>query len=118
MQSVQGEAIFLSAAYLCTILALLRVDMRGPTRLRNIEQRVVEQDMGGGTFDVSLLTIEDGIFEVKAASCQKAQISLSPELESLAIGELCPLPWCTISGVHASPRLGNSFLSSEVCRSL
>ena len=23
------------------------------------------QDMGGGTFDVSLLTIEDGIFEVK-----------------------------------------------------
>ena len=25
----------------------------------------VRQDMGGGTFDVSLLTIEDGIFEVK-----------------------------------------------------
>ena len=25
------------------------------------------EDMGGGTFDVSLLTIEDGIFEVKAA---------------------------------------------------
>lgn len=23
-------------------------------------------DLGGGTFDVSLLTIEDGIFEVKA----------------------------------------------------
>ena len=25
-------------------------------------------DMGGGTFDVSLLTIEDGIFEVKATA--------------------------------------------------
>jgi L1 cell adhesion molecule like protein len=25
-------------------------------------------DLGGGTFDVSLLTIEDGIFEVKATN--------------------------------------------------
>ena len=25
-------------------------------------------DLGGGTFDVSVLTIEDGIFEVKATS--------------------------------------------------
>jgi heat shock protein 1/8 len=25
-------------------------------------------DLGGGTFDVSLLTIEDGIFEVKATA--------------------------------------------------
>ena len=25
-------------------------------------------DLGGGTFDVSLLTIEDGVFEVKATS--------------------------------------------------
>eukprot|EP00439_Symbiodinium_sp_Y106_P022904 s4079_g2.t2 len=29
---------------------------------------VASQDMGGGTFDVSLLTIEDGIFEVKATA--------------------------------------------------
>jgi L1 cell adhesion molecule like protein len=29
-------------------------------------ERVVIFDLGGGTFDVSLLTIEDGIFEVKA----------------------------------------------------
>ena len=73
MQSVQGEAVFLSAAYLCTIPALLRVDMRGPPPPPPSpppkKHGVVEQDMGGGTFDVSLLTIEDGIFEVKAASC-------------------------------------------------
>merc|ERR1712079_277715 len=30
------------------------------------ERNVLIYDMGGGTFDVSLLTIEDGIFEVKA----------------------------------------------------
>ena len=31
------------------------------------EQNILIFDMGGGTFDVSLLTIDDGIFEVKAA---------------------------------------------------
>ena len=34
--------------------------------LRIGERNVMIQDMGGGTFDVSLLTIEGGIFEVKA----------------------------------------------------
>ena len=32
------------------------------------ERNVLSYDMGGGTFDVSLLTIEDGIFEVKATA--------------------------------------------------
>merc|ERR1719439_225641 len=32
------------------------------------ERNVVIFDLGGGTFDVSLLTIEDGIFEVKATA--------------------------------------------------
>ncbi|GBG81479.1 hypothetical protein CBR_g32469 [Chara braunii] len=32
------------------------------------EQHVMIFDLGGGTFDVSLLTIEDGIFEVKATA--------------------------------------------------
>ena len=32
------------------------------------EQNILIFDMGGGTFDVSLLTIEDGIFEVKATA--------------------------------------------------
>merc|ERR1712228_956915 len=32
------------------------------------EMNVLIFDMGGGTFDVSLLTIEDGIFEVKATN--------------------------------------------------
>ena len=31
----------------------------------NLGRVRARQDMGGGTFDVSLLTIEDGIFEVK-----------------------------------------------------
>ena len=30
------------------------------------EKNVLIFDLGGGTFDVSLLTIDDGIFEVKA----------------------------------------------------
>jgi len=34
----------------------------------NGEQNVLIFDMGGGTFDVSILTIEDGIFEVKATA--------------------------------------------------
>merc|ERR1711964_723615 len=32
------------------------------------ERNVLIYDLGGGTFDVSLLTIEDGIFEVKATA--------------------------------------------------
>merc|ERR1719421_2553588 len=32
------------------------------------ERNVVIFDLGGGTFDVSLLTIEEGIFEVKATA--------------------------------------------------
>jgi L1 cell adhesion molecule like protein len=32
------------------------------------EQNILIYDLGGGTFDVSLLTIEDGIFEVKATA--------------------------------------------------
>jgi len=32
------------------------------------ERNVLIFDLGGGTFDVSLLTIEDGIFEVKATN--------------------------------------------------
>ena len=32
------------------------------------EKNVLIFDLGGGTFDVSLLTIEDGIFEVKATN--------------------------------------------------
>ena len=32
------------------------------------EHNVLIFELGGGTFDVSLLTIEDGIFEVKATA--------------------------------------------------
>jgi L1 cell adhesion molecule like protein len=32
------------------------------------ERLVLIFDLGGGTFDVSLLSIEDGLFEVKATS--------------------------------------------------
>ena len=38
------------------------LDQKGP------EKNVLIFDLGGGTFDVSLLTIEDGIFEVKATA--------------------------------------------------
>ena len=33
-----------------------------------LEENVLIYGMGGGTFDVSLLTSEDGIFEVKATA--------------------------------------------------
>ena len=32
------------------------------------ERNVLFFDLGGGTFDVSILTIEDGIFEVKSTA--------------------------------------------------
>ena len=32
------------------------------------ERNILIFDLGGGTFDVSLLTIDDGVFEVKATS--------------------------------------------------
>merc|ERR1719498_1765280 len=38
------------------------LDKKGP------ERNVLIFDLGGGTFDVSMLTIEDGIFEVKATA--------------------------------------------------
>eukprot|EP00209_Acetabularia_acetabulum_P001125 EC095988.1.p3 GENE.EC095988.1~~EC095988.1.p3 ORF type:complete len:112 (+),score=14.38 EC095988.1:100-435(+) len=34
----------------------------------NTERNVLIFDLGGGTFDVSLLTIDEGIFEVKATA--------------------------------------------------
>nr|QBK85853.1 MAG: Hsp70 protein [Marseillevirus LCMAC101] len=35
---------------------------------KDFERNIIVYDLGGGTFDVSLLTIDDGIFEVKAVS--------------------------------------------------
>jgi L1 cell adhesion molecule like protein len=40
----------------------------GLDRMKEGEQNVLIFDLGGGTFDVSLLTLDDGIFEVKATS--------------------------------------------------
>lgn len=40
----------------------------GLDKKSKVERNVLIFDLGGGTFDVSLLTIEDGIFEVKATN--------------------------------------------------
>ena len=40
----------------------------GLDRQSSAEKNVLIFDLGGGTFDVSLLTIEEGIFEVKATA--------------------------------------------------
>jgi heat shock protein 1/8 len=40
----------------------------GLDKSTNKEQNILIFDLGGGTFDVSLLSIEDGIFEVKATA--------------------------------------------------
>jgi molecular chaperone DnaK (HSP70) len=33
------------------------------------EQNILVFDLGGGTFDVSILTIDDGVFEVRECVC-------------------------------------------------
>jgi len=40
----------------------------GLDKKSTVERNVLIFDLGGGTFDVSLLTIEEGIFEVKATN--------------------------------------------------
>merc|ERR1711963_1257139 len=40
----------------------------GKKKSSSVESNVLIFDLGGGTFDVSILTIEDGIFEVKATA--------------------------------------------------
>jgi L1 cell adhesion molecule like protein len=40
----------------------------GLDKCKNGEKNVLIYDLGGGTFDVSLLTIDDGIFEVRATA--------------------------------------------------
>ena len=40
----------------------------GLDQKQGVEKNVLIFDLGGGTFDVSLLTIEDGVFEVKATA--------------------------------------------------
>ena len=42
-------------------------------------------DLGGGTFDVSILTIEDGIFEVKSTSGDTHLGGKSPVVLSLGL---------------------------------
>ncbi len=37
------------------------------------EENVLIFDLGGGTFNVLLLTLEDGLFDVKAKFCKKAK---------------------------------------------
>jgi molecular chaperone DnaK (HSP70) len=40
----------------------------GLDKLKGKEENILVFDLGGGTFDVSLLTIESGLFEVKATA--------------------------------------------------
>ena len=42
------------------------------------EQNILVFDLGGGTFDVSILTIDDGVFEVRPHKGVKAVGSTGP----------------------------------------
>ena len=53
------DSMLVSESSMNQLLQLLPTDLTEPTRKR---------DLGGGTFDVSLLNIEDGVFEVTATA--------------------------------------------------
>ena len=40
----------------------------GLDRSKSVEENILVFDLGGGTFDVTLLTIDNGVFEVKATA--------------------------------------------------
>jgi heat shock protein 1/8 len=70
VQATKGAAVFAGLNCLCIInvptaaAIAYGLDKEGAT----VEVNILIFDLGGGTFDVSLLTIEGGIFEVKAIS--------------------------------------------------
>lgn len=49
--------------FLCTSFAAYGLDRTGKA-----ESQIIVYDLGGGTFDVSLLSIEEGVFEVLATA--------------------------------------------------
>ena len=49
---------------------------------KGAEKTVLIFDLGGGTFDVSLLTIEEGIFEVSAFVCGFVVVSRHPYIHT------------------------------------
>ena len=59
-----GASISLYFFMLCPFM----VQSEAGEKNGNGDQNVLIYDMGGGTVDVSILTIEDGIFEVKATA--------------------------------------------------
>jgi len=48
--------------------AAIAYGLDNTSKVKGKDQNVLIFDLGGGTFDVSLLTIEDGVFEVKATA--------------------------------------------------
>ena len=53
--------------------ALAGLDKKGTTRG---ERNVLIFDLGGGTFDVSLLSIDEGIFEVRSADNNYSELGI------------------------------------------
>lgn len=74
------HSCFLTAA--CLSFLADGLDKKGTT---SGEQNVLIFDLGGGTFDVSLLTIEEGIFEVKRALWPQCTTTMCG-LEQLTLG--------------------------------
>ena len=64
------------------------------------ERNVLIFDLGGGTFDVSLLTIEDGIFEVKATA---GDTHLGGEDFDNKMVEFCAADFLKKNGVDIRP---------------
>lgn len=57
------------------------------------ERNVLIFDLGGGTFDVSILTINDGIFEVSSSSPACLSVYMREATRSSSMTSLIPAPW-------------------------
>lgn len=71
------------------------------------ERNVLIFDLGGGTFDVSLLTIEEGIFEVKVCSLSLPPPNAPPFTSTYAFAPYPPFHLKMLPSLQIAPFASN-----------